>query len=69
MVLEKTNGVIKPFAEAPDDLSRATVDNWSLGSLQYLFAQGLPLSATGLTIAEMNVTLATEEAAVAVSGH
>lgn len=43
IVLEKTNGVIKPFAEAPDYLSLATVDNWSLGSLQYLFALGLPL--------------------------
>ena len=29
MVLAKTStGVVKPFDEAPDDLSKATVDNW-----------------------------------------
>ena len=31
MVLEETAGVIKPFAEAPNELSKATPEDWSLG--------------------------------------
>lgn len=40
MVLAETTSadgdgkVIKPFDEAPDELSKATPENWSLGSLQ-----------------------------------
>ena len=33
MVLAKTGDVIKPFAEAPDDLSKATPEDWSLGQI------------------------------------
>lgn len=60
MVLEKTNGVIKPFSEAPNDLSKANADNWSLGSLAYLFALRLPTNGA-MTEAQINATLRAEE--------
>ena len=60
MVLAKSGEVIKPFSEAPDKLADATPENWSLGSLAYLFAQGLPESGA-LTVAEINATLKAEE--------
>ena len=60
MVLAKSGEVIKPFSEAPDKLADATPDNWSLGSLAYLYAQGLPESGA-LTVAEINATLEAEE--------
>lgn len=33
--------VVLPFDEAPTDLSEATLQNWSLGSLQYLWTHGI----------------------------
>jgi hypothetical protein len=60
MVVEKTGDVIKPFSEAPSNLTKATVDNWSLGSLAYLFTQGLPVNGA-MTEAQINATLIAEE--------
>ena len=60
MVLEETEGVIKPFAEAPDELSKATPENWSLGSLQYLLTAGLGLP-TRINATTINNTFEAEE--------
>jgi hypothetical protein len=50
--------VIKSFDASPDDISKATVENWSLGSLQYFLAQGFTLPFDAETI---NKTLYAEE--------
>ena len=50
--------MIKSFDASPDDISKATVENWSLGSLQYFLAQGFTLPFDAETI---NKTLYAEE--------
>ena len=52
--------MIKPFDEAPDQLSAATPENWSLGGLQYLLTagMGLPRRISDTTITK---TLEAEE--------
>ena len=57
-VAKTPDGVIKSFDASPDDISKATVENWSLGSLQYFLAQGFALPFDAETI---NKTLYAEE--------
>ena len=60
VVLAMTEGIIKPFDEAPDVLSKATPENWSLGSLQYLLTAGLGLPKR-IHATTINKTLEAEE--------
>lgn len=50
--------MIKSFDASPDDISKANLENWSLGSLQYYLAQGFELPFDAETI---NTTLYAEE--------
>jgi hypothetical protein len=60
--------IIKPFDEAPNDLNEATMKNWSLGSLQYLWTHMLVAMPAGaastgavITPALFNATYHAEE--------
>ena len=46
----KTKQVIKSFDASPDDIIKASLENWSLGSLQYYLAQGFELPFDAETV-------------------
>ena len=64
--------VAKPFDQAPSSLASATVNNWSLGSLQYLWTHGIGrpagvTSATGTMATAVVSAVASEGAAARVA--
>ena len=57
-VAKTPNGVTKTFDGSPDDISKASLENWSLGSVQYYLAQGFELPFDAETV---NKTLYAEQ--------
>ena len=55
-----SDGVMLPFDQAPSNRSQATPDNWSLGSLQYLWTHGIVADGV-VTPAVFNATYKAEE--------